>query len=153
MPLRPYAARPLATSLLALALLLHPAHGADDNALKALDAAQKQGVAAFLKRQGGDGNPPSADQALVTADGRVLLQWTRYFGNSHASSLSLLERGPKGWRQAGQAELVGIVEQVRLDGDTVRVDALTLGPKDPRCCPTVKVVQRFSVASNLKPMR
>lgn len=129
------------------------AHAADDDGLKALDATQKNVVAAFLKRQGGDGVAPSADRAFITSDGRILLLWTAYFGNSQASSLALLERGPKGWRQAGKAELRGTIEQFRLTGDEVRVDALTTGPNDPRCCPTVKVVQRFSIAGKLAPMR
>ncbi len=145
--------RLFATSLLAAALLLPQAHAADDDGLKALDATQKKVVASFIKRQGSDGNNPSADRAWVTADGRILLLWTSYFGNSQASSLALLARGPKGWQQAGKAELRGNIEQVQLDGDAVRVDALTLAPKDPRCCPTLKLVQRFSVAGNLAPLR
>ena len=118
-----------------------------------LTAAQKKVVAAFLKRQGGDGNAPTADRAVATADGRIVLLWTAYFGNSQASSLALLERGPKGWRQAGQAELRRNVEQMRLAGDEVQVHALTLGPKDARCCPTVKLVQRYSLARQLAPLR
>lgn len=146
--------RPLAAILLALLLLLlPPAHAADGEGLAALDATQKKVVAAFLKRQAGDGNAPTADRAFVTADGRILLLWTSYFGNSQASSLALLEKGPKGWRQAGKAELRGNIEQIRVQGDEVRVDALTTGPKDPRCCPTVKLVQRFSVAKLLAPLR
>lgn len=143
--------RLFATILLAGALPW--AHAAGDDGLKALDATQKKVVAAFLQRQGGDGNAPSADRAFITTDGRILLLWTAYFGNSQASNLALLERGPKGWRQAGKAELRGSIEQFRLNGDEVRVDALTTGPKDPRCCPTVKVVQRFSLTGNLAPMR
>jgi hypothetical protein len=147
--------RLLTALLLVLALCLPqaPARAADDDGLKALDATQKKVVASFIQRQNGDGNSASAERAFVTADGRILLLWTSFFGNSQASALALLERGPKGWRQTGKAELRGTIQQIRLNGDEVRVDGLTTGPKDPRCCPTVKVVQRYSVARKLAPLR
>jgi hypothetical protein len=145
--------RLLLGAVVALMLNLAAAKGAEDPALQGLDATKRRVVAAYLARQQSDGMTSSPDQAIALSDDRILLRWTSYFGNSQASTVSLLERGTKGWHLAGKAELRGTVTQMSVDGDVVRIDAVTTGPNDARCCPTVRVVQRFRLARGLPPLR
>jgi len=137
----------------ALLLSSSAARGVEDPALKGLDATQRRVVAAYMSRQQSDGSTSSPDRAVVLPDGRIVVQWTSYFGNSQASTVSLLEHATKGWRLAGEAQLRGTVSKMSIDGAVVRFEALTTGPNDARCCPSVQIVQRFQLTRGLPPLR
>ena len=40
-------------------------------------------------------------------------------------------------------DLGGDVQKLAVQGQTIVVDLLTMGPNDPRCCPSVKAQRRF----------
>lgn len=48
----------------------------------------------------------------------------------------MLDRGRT--YRALTTDVEGQVQGIRVQGSTIVVDTLTLGPKDPRCCPSVK---------------
>lgn len=127
------------------------AQAAAADPLAALDERQRRAVDDYLKRQSRPGEGDAAAerwlQADLDGDGQPegVLQWT-FFGPTFAYSglaLFAVAAGAKGWRLVGEARLTGIVDAVSIEGRQIRVDAKTLGPADPRCCPTKAIVERF----------
>ncbi|HRY89345.1 MAG: hypothetical protein KIT28_09870 [Rubrivivax sp.] len=143
----------IAALLVGLIAAAPPAR-AEDDALAALDAGQRRVVQKFLAKQAADGASASADAVRVhdlDGDGQpeMVVVWTSYFGNSSASSLSVLavgriSDGKRLWREASTVPLDGIDPRLDIRGAALRVDTLTLGPKDARCCPTRKVHREWA---------
>lgn len=112
-------------------------------AAQALDeAGAKAVVERFIQSQKPvDAEPQAAHHVIadVDADGRpdVVLQWDELGPTWWRSRLTLLLDRGRTYR-ALTTDVEGQVQGIRVQGSTIVVDTLTLGPKDPRCCPTVK---------------
>ena len=96
------------------------------------DIAGDRGLPARVQDLDGDGQP------------EIVVVWTSYFGNSYASSLSVLSVGrvegnKRLWREASTVEIVGSDPELDIRDASLSVDSMTLGPNDARCCPTKKV--------------
>ena len=140
-------------AVLAGLLAAAPCARVADDALAALDAGQQRVVQKFIAKQGSDGNTARADSVRVhdlDGDGQpeIVVLWTAYFGNSSASSLSVLavgrvSQGKRLWREASTVQIDGIDPRLEIRGASLQVDSITLGPKDPRCCPTRKVHRQW----------
>jgi len=99
-------------------------------------------VAKFLASQPTDqgSNEPLTHQiADVDGDGKpdIVLLWNVMGPTSAWPKLTLFLDTGRTWR-ALTANLSGIVEKLDVKGSNITVGTLMLGPKDPRCCPTVK---------------
>lgn len=120
--------------------------------LAALDAAPRSVVAQYLKGKSrpGEGDAAPDRVLLVDLDGdgavEAVVQWT-FYGPTFAQSFVSVFAGRDPVRLADETRLTGLVEQVRIEGRQIRVDAKTLGPGDARCCPTKAIVERFRWAA------
>lgn len=106
------------------------------------EAGAKQVVDKFLSSQPQDQGAPDAfahQIADVNGDGRpdIVLVWNIMGPTSAWPKLTLLLDNGKTYR-ALTADLTGQVEKLDVKGPSIVVSTLTLGAKDPRCCPTVK---------------
>lgn len=106
------------------------------------DAAAKQVIGKFLTTQPQEQGSPDAFAhriADVNGDGRpdIVLGWNVMGPTSAWPKLTLFLDNGKTYR-ALTADLTGQIEKLDVNGSSIVVDTLTLGPKDPRCCPTVK---------------
>lgn len=120
--------------------------------LAVLDGGQRRAVAQHLagKSRPGEGDAAADHVLLADLDGdgaaEAVVQWT-FYGPTFAQSFVSVFAGRDPVRLAGETRLTGLVEQVRIEGRQIRVDAKTLGPGDARCCPTKAIVERFRWAS------
>lgn len=106
------------------------------------DAGAKQVIDKFLASQPQEQGTPDAFAhrvADVNGDGRpdVVLVWNVMGPTSAWPKLTLFLDSGKTYR-ALTADLTGQVEKLDVTGPSIVVTTLMLGPKDPRCCPTVK---------------
>ncbi len=106
------------------------------------DAGAKQVIDKFLASQSQAQGSPDAfahQIADVNGDGRpdIVLVWNVMGPTSAWPKLTLFLDSGKTYR-ALTADLTGQVEKLDVKGSSILVTTLMLGPKDPRCCPTVK---------------
>lgn len=117
--------------------------------LARLDAAQRRAVDAFLDRTArpgdGAGQADQVELADLDGDGRpeVVLLWTFLGPTYWHSHVAVFAQAGNAWRERGKFDVAGMPQKMSIDGRVVRIDTLVLGPKDPRCCPTVAKVQRL----------
>ena len=128
----------IASSLCCLATFLMPAPAAqalDDNGAKAV-------IDKFINSQKIPEAQASAAQHVIAdlnGDGKpdIVLQWDVLGPTWSYSKLSIFLDQGKNYRTL-TTDLTGLVEKFTVNGSTILVDTKTLGPNDPRCCPTVK---------------
>jgi hypothetical protein len=118
-----------------LFLMTPAAHALDDNGAKAV-------IDQFLKSQKIEDAQASAAQhviADVNGDGRpdIVLLWNVLGPTWWLPKLSIFIDQGRNYRTI-TTDLVGQTDKVSVRGSSIFVDTMTLGPKDPRCCPTVK---------------
>jgi hypothetical protein len=128
------------TGLAALFLLAPAAHALDDAGAKAV-------VSRFLASQKSKQGDPSAAQHVIAdlnGDGKpdVVLLWNILGPTYFLPKLTILLDQGKTYR-ALTTDLTGQTEKLTVNGPLIAVDTLTLGPKDPRCCPTLKKQLKF----------
>jgi hypothetical protein len=125
----------VAFGLSALLFSATSAHALDEGAVK-------QVVAKFLASQPTDQGSNEAlthQIADVDGDGKpdIVLLWNVMGPTSAWPKLTVFLDTGRSYR-ALTANLSGIVEKLEVKGSNITVGTLMLGPKDPRCCPTVK---------------
>lgn len=120
---------------------------AQPDPLARLDTAQRRAVEQFLAKHSapreGTGQADQVELADLDGDGRaeLVLLWT-FLGPTFAwSRVEVFKPGPKAWASAASADAWGQVERMQVVGAEIRVHTLMPGPKDARCCPTLKKVQ------------
>ena len=128
------------STLFAFCLLMPAAHALDDNGAKAV-------VAKFMSSQKIEGMQTSAREHVIAdlnGDGRpdIVLLWDALGPTFGYSKMSIFLDQGKNYRTL-TADLGGQVEKLGVKGSTIVVDTLMPGPKDPRCCPTRKVQERY----------
>ena len=117
-------------------LLQAPAARAlDENGAKAV-------IDQFIRSQKIPEAQPSAAQHVIVdlnGDGKadIVLQWDVLGPTWSYSKLSIFLDQGRTYRTL-TIDLTGLVEKIAASGSTIVVDTKTLGPNDPRCCPTVK---------------
>jgi hypothetical protein len=126
--------------VVAFLLLVPGAQALDDNGAKAV-------INKFIgsqKIEGADASPDRHVIADLNGDGKpdIVLLWNVLGPTSGYTKLSIFLDQGRNYRTL-TADLSGLVERLTVTGSTIVIDELTLGPKDPRCCPTVKTQQRF----------
>lgn len=132
-------------ALLALALLLAPVAGAAQHNWSFLDPllAQTLGIRAT------DGAPKlfvdHADPNVATQGLAFFYYGNRDGGNAIHLNVGFYRRGPQGWSFV--APVGGLFghdpRDVSFDGGVIEVTTTTLGPNEPRCCPTQVSRWRF----------
>src|SRR5512147_2317886 len=121
--------------LFALAVQMPAAYALDDNGAKAV-------VAKFMSSQKIEGMDTSARQHVIAdlnGDGRpdIVLLWDALGPTFGYSKMSIFLDQGKNYRTL-TTDLEGQVDKITVKGSTILVDTMALGPKDPRCCPTIK---------------
>ncbi len=111
------------------------AHALDDTGAKTV-------IEQFLKSQKLEDGSASAGQhviADVNGDGRpdIVLQWTILGPTWWRPKLSVFIDQGRSYRTI-TTDLAGQIENVSVRGSSIFIDTMTLGPKDARCCPSVK---------------
>lgn len=108
------------------------------------DAGAKTVIDQFLRSQKLDDPQASASPgqhviADVNSDGRpdIVLVWNVMGPTWWRPKMSIFLDQGKTYRTL-TTDLSGQIEGLSVKGSTILIDALTLGPKDPRCCPSVK---------------
>ncbi len=144
--------RRLMLTLAAAALLAAPLQAgaqAQPDPLAALDASQRRALQGFLKKRSEPGHGDAqADKALLAdldGDGQpeLVLLWT-FMGPTFAlSQVALFTGGAGGWRERASADIVGQAQSMAIERGEIRIATLRLGPRDARCCPSVKSLQRL----------
>lgn len=96
------------------------------------------------KIEGADASPDRHVIADLNGDGKpdIVLLWNVLGPTFGYTRLSIFLDQGRNYRTL-TTDLPGHVEKLIVNGSTIVIDALTLGPKDPRCCPSVKMQQRF----------
>lgn len=117
-------------------------------ALLAQDATgAKVVISKFLSSQKSiDGEGSAGEHVIADLDGDgksdIVLVWD-LMGPTHSSQkLTILLDQGKTYR-ALTADLTGHSQKLTVKGRMILVDTVTLGPKDPLCCPTAKKQLRF----------
>ncbi|MDH3233955.1 MAG: hypothetical protein OEQ29_10540 [Alphaproteobacteria bacterium] len=128
------------TGFAVLYLLATAGHALDDAGAKAV-------VSKFLASQKSAQGDPSAAQHVISdlnGDGKpdVVLLWNILGPTYFLPKLTILLDQGKTYR-ALTTDLTGQTEKVTVAGSLITVDTLTLGPRDPRCCPTVRKQLEF----------
>ena len=128
------------SGLVAFLLLVPAAHALDENGAKAV-------IDKFIgsqKIEGADASPDRHVIADLNGDGKpdIVLLWNVLGPTSGYTRLSIFLDQGRNYRTL-TTDLPGQVEKLTVNGSTIVIDSLTLGPRDPRCCPTVKSQQRF----------
>ncbi|SRR5258706_15254097 len=120
---------------LASAFLMPAALALDDKGAKLV-------ISKFLASQKSEQGEPSAGQhAIVDLDGDgkpdIVLLWDLMGPTTAWPKLTIFLDQGKNYRTL-TTDLNGQTQKLTVKGPTILVDTLILGPKDPRCCPTVK---------------
>lgn len=88
----------------------------------------------------------AAEHAIadIDADGKadIVLLWNSMGPTSAQAKLTVFLDQGKTYR-AMTTNLTGNPQKLSVSGPTITVDTLTLGPRDPLCCPTVKKRLQF----------
>ena len=132
-----------ATYLLGLAgvLFLSPVvHAQDDSGAKVV-------ISKFLSSQKSADGEGSAGQHVIAdldGDGKsdIVLLWDLLGPTYSSPKMTIFLDQGKTYRSV-TAALTGQSQKLTVKGPMILVDTLTLGPKDPRCCPTAKKQLRF----------
>ena len=117
-----------------------PAGALPPAALKAIQAYVARENAAAAK----DHESVEMERSLaadLNGDGKaeVVAEINRFMGNSQFGRLVVFADDGKGWRKVAQSDApLGQIERITASGGLIQVDSLRLGPKDSRCCPSVK---------------
>ena len=132
-------------SCLAAALLLAPtAQALDDKGAKAV-------IDKFIgsqKIEGAEASPDRHAIADLNGDGKpdIVLIWLVLGPTSGYYKMSIFLDQGRNYRTL-TSDLSGHVERLAVNGSTIVIDMLEFGPKDPRCCPSVKMQKRFQWTS------
>lgn len=130
----------LGVALIGAALLVTAAHALDD-------AGAKLVIAKFVGAQKIEGMDTSARQHVIAdlnGDGKpdIVLLWDALGPTFGYSKMSIFLDQGKNYRTL-TTDLGGQVEKLTVKGSTIVVDTLMPGPKDPRCCPSIKTQMRY----------
>lgn len=106
------------------------------------DAAAKAVIARFMGAQKIEGMDTSSRLHVISdlnGDGKpdIVLLWDALGPTFGYSKMSIFLDQGKNYRTL-TADLPGQVERLTAAGSTITVNTLLPGPKDPRCCPTLK---------------
>ena len=126
-----------------------PVVGQSDDALK---VAINGLIAVETEREGGDEYTENRQVVYVDLNGddqpdAVVLFTIEGQGGGNASyqSLAGFYRSGAGWAYQGHTTIFGAATDVKPVGpQLVAVTSLTSGPDDPRCCPSVEAVERYT---------
>ena len=126
--------------LFACLLLVPAAYALDDQGAKAV-------ISKFLGSQKIEGHDVQPDRHVIAdlnADGKadIVLIWLALGPTSGYYKMSVFLDQGRNYRTL-TTDLGGDVQKVTVNGSTIVIDLLELGPKDPRCCPSVKAQRRF----------
>ena len=127
--------------LISLFSLIPAAHALDETGAKAV-------IAKFLGSQKFDDGASASEAEHVIADldgdGKpdLVLMWNVLGPTWHLPKLTLFIDQGRNYRTL-TTDLTGLTEKLTIKGSTILVDTKTLGPNDPRCCPTKKEQMRF----------
>lgn len=132
-----------ATRLLGLAGVLFlslAVHAQDDSGAKAV-------ISKFLASQKSVDGEGSAGQHVIAdldGDGKsdIVLLWDLMGPTYSSAKMTIFLDQGKTYRTL-TANLTGQSQKLTVNGPLILVDTLTLGPKDPLCCPTAKKQLRF----------
>jgi hypothetical protein len=106
------------------------------------DSGAKLVVSKFLASQNSEQGSASEGQHAITdldGDGKsdIVLLWDVLGPTSSLPKLTLFLDQGKNYRTL-TTDLNGQTQGLTVKGSVIMIDTLTLGPKDPLCCPTVK---------------
>lgn len=134
--------RLLASILIAIGIAFSalPARALDDKGAKLV-------IDKFLGSQKLEGASASANQHVIAdldGDGKpdIVLYWDVMGPTYSMPKLTLFLDQGRNYRTL-TTDLAGQIEKLSVKGPLIMLDTLTLGPKDPRCCPTVKKQVRY----------
>jgi len=101
----------------------------------------------FLSSQKLDGASASPGQHVITdldGDGRadIVLTWDVLGPTWSRPKLTIMLDQGRTYRSL-TTDLAGQTEKLTVNGSLITIDTLTLGPKDARCCPSVKTQLRY----------
>jgi hypothetical protein len=131
--------------LIGSALLAPVAHALDERGAMAV-------IEKFLAAQKLDGASASPGPHVVTdlnGDGKpdIVLQWDVMGPTWSLPKMSVFIDQGRTYRTL-TTDLTGQIEKLSVNGAVIRLDTLTLGPKDARCCPTLKKQVRYRWAND-----
>jgi LppP/LprE lipoprotein len=139
--------RSLAPALILIgsALLAPAAHALDERGAMAV-------IEKFLAAQKFEDASASPGQHVIAdlnGDGKpdIVLQWDEMGATWSRPKLSVFIDQGRNYRTL-TTDLTGQIEKLSVSGPVIRLDTLTLGPKDARCCPSVKKQVRYRWANN-----
>lgn len=126
--------------LIGSVLLAPAAHALDERGAMAV-------IEKFLAAQKLDGASASPSQHVVTdlnGDGRqdIVLYWDVMGPTWSLPKLSVFIDQGRNYRTL-TTDLTGQIEKLSVNGPVIRLDTLTMGAKDARCCPSVKKQVRY----------
>ncbi len=131
--------------LIGSTLLAPAAHALDERGAMAV-------IEKFLAAQKFEDASASPGQHVIAdlnGDGKpdIVLQWDEMGATWSRPKLSVFIDQGRNYRTL-TTELTGHIEKLSVSGPVIRLDTLTLGPKDARCCPSVKKQVRYRWANN-----
>ena len=96
------------------------------------------------KIEGADASPDRHVIADLNGDGKpdIVLIWAVLGPTSGYYKMSIFLDQGRNYRTL-TSNLSGHVQTLAVNGSTIVIDTLEFGPKDPRCCPSMKARQRF----------
>lgn len=148
--LRPRSTRARGLTLAAVCAVAAAPALAQQDPLDRLDGAQRKAVQTAMKRvereqSNGSAQVDAAHVADLDGDGRpeLVVLWTFLGPTYWWSRVTLYQPAGSAWREGKSVAVDGQPQGLAVKGSEVHVATLTLGPNDPRCCPSRKGVQRF----------
>lgn len=131
--------------LIGSALLAPAAHALDERGAMAV-------IEKFLAAQKFEDASASPGQHVIAdlnGDGRqdIVLQWDEMGATWSRPRLSVFIDQGRNYRTL-TTDLTGQIEKVSVSGPDIRIDTLMPGPKDARCCPSLKKQVRYRWANN-----
>jgi hypothetical protein len=126
--------------LIAVLLNVRGAVALDDSGAKAV-------IDKFLGSQKIEGMDVSPDRHVIAdlnGDGKpdIVLLWNALGPTFGYTKMSIFLDQGRNYRTI-TTDLGGQIERLSVNGSTIVIDSLQLGPKDPRCCPTLKTKLRY----------